>query len=141
MQISFTNGPRSISQSVAQLRLHVEIMKLSGTDIQMNRLIIKCLQWPVGSKMTMFVSTFKVWYATISLEDSAIMESCLQHIVKTQHNSTKLNSTQSNCKSIFVGLDIVLTWNPPHPTPPHPKLFRHFQTSQRAEIWHINSLN
>ena len=45
-------------------------------------------------------------------------------IVKTQRNSTQLNSTQSNCKSNFVWLDIVLTWNPN--TPPHPKLFRHF---------------
>ena len=34
-------------------------------------------------------------------------------IVKTQRNST-----QSNSKSNFVGLDIVLTWNPPHPTHP-----------------------
>ena len=38
-------------------------------------------------------------------------------IVKTQRNSTQLNSTQSNCKSNFVGLEIVLTWNPPHPPP------------------------
>ena len=45
-------------------------------------------------------------------------------IVKTQRNSTQLNSTQSNCKSNcksnFVGLDIVATWNPHHP--PHPTI-------------------
>ena len=36
-------------------------------------------------------------------------------IVKTQRNSTQLNPTQSNCKSNFVELDSVVTWNPPHP--------------------------
>ena len=36
--------------------------------------------------------------------------------VKTQRNSTKLNSKQ--LKSNFVGVDIVATWNPHHPTPP-----------------------
>ena len=40
-------------------------------------------------------------------------------------NVTQLNSKQ--LESNFVGLDIVLTWNPPHPTHPHhPKLFMHF---------------
>ena len=34
-------------------------------------------------------------------------------------NVTQLNSTQSNCKSNFVGLDIVLTWNPPPPPQQH----------------------
>ena len=37
-------------------------------------------------------------------------------------NVTQLKSTQlKQLKSNFVGLDIVLTWNPPHPpTPPTP---------------------
>ena len=34
--------------------------------------------------------------------------------ILSKPNVTQLNSTQSNCKSNFVGLDIVLTWNPPH---------------------------
>ena len=40
-------------------------------------------------------------------------------VVKTQRNSTHLNSTKSNSKSNFVGLDSVATWNPPHTTHPH----------------------
>ena len=42
-------------------------------------------------------------------------------IVKTQRNSTQLNLTQ--LKSNFVGLDIVLTWNPPT-THHHPQTFQ-----------------
>ena len=38
-------------------------------------------------------------------------------IVKTQRNSTQLNSKQ--LKSNFVGLDIVATWNPPPHHYPH----------------------
>ena len=49
---------------------------------------------------------------------------CWLFIVKTQRNSTQLNSTQSNSKSNFVGLDIVLTWNPPHPPHHHPQTFQ-----------------
>ena len=35
-------------------------------------------------------------------------------------NVTQLNSTQSNYKSNFVGLDTVATWNPPY----HPQTFQ-----------------
>ena len=58
----------------------------------------------------------------IRLAKSTCSKTCyikLEIFVKTQRNSTQLNLTQSNSKSNFVGLDIVLTWNPPphHPTP------------------------
>ena len=55
---------------------------------------------------------------------------------------TILSKPQPNLNTT-VGLTTKMTLPTPPPTTPHPphKLFRHFQTSQRAEIWHRHSLD
>ena len=54
-------------------------------------------------------------YSPVSQHDKQWPHEVLNKMSKP--NATKLNSTQSNSKSNFVRLDIILTWNPPHPPP------------------------
>ena len=63
-----------------------------------------------------------------------------QITILSKPNVTQLNSTQlKQLKSNFVGLDIVLTWNPP--TPPHPHHTTPPQTFQalldQLESWNL----
>ena len=47
----------------------------------------------------------------------------LSPMILLKPNVTQLNSTQSNCKRNFVGLDIVVTWNAYKPWNLHPQTF------------------
>ena len=50
-----------------------------------------------------FDSLDKVFYAGENIKGQVKFQLERPKIVKTQRNSTQLNSTQSNCKSNFVG--------------------------------------
>ena len=52
-------------------------------------------------------------------DTSILMLTKTNEEILSKPNVTQLNSTQlKQLKSNFVGLDIVLTWNPPHHPPP-----------------------
>ena len=93
----------------------------------------------IMSKSLHFFSLNQIWRQEITINQSFEQQLFLS-IVKTQRNSTQLKTT---LKQLALELDIVVTCSTTHPTPPHHhhKLFSHFQTSQRAEIWHRHSLD
>ena len=110
-------SPKFLNVCLPKAVVSVVLSKILARNVYVSRLC------SLGENVSK-AKIFKCMSPKVRSSCSFVKNPCKKYmcvsIVKTQRNSTQLNSTQSNCKSNFVGLDTVLTWNPPHPTHPTP---------------------
>ena len=102
----------------------------------------------VRLRLFLNIKLTKIIFTTIYIVYYFHCEALFQRLVERLRNlylivKTQRNSTQRNSKATSVGVrhSSQVFHLPTHPTTHYHKLFSHFQTSQRAEIWHRHSLD